>query len=457
MDYDFTMGSIPKKLIKFTIPILFALILQQLYGAVDLFMVGNFANSTDVSAVSTGFQFISIFINLISGLSMGTTILIGHKLGAKKSDSVGSVIGAGLFVFAIIAIIMTFAIGLNGDFFSSIIKAPQEAFSKTSSYISILAFGSVFLVGYNIIGSIFRGLGDSTTPLMAVSIATVTNIILDYIFIARLGQGAKGAAIATVIAQAISVLFSLVVIYKRDNQYNFSLKYIRYHSLYTKKTLTLGTPVAINAFLVSISFTFVLRVVNQLGVSVSAGVGVTERLIGFLMLIPMAFGQSMASYTSQNVGANQHERARKGLLIAMLISLIVAIITIFISLSYGDKMLGIFSNDPQIITPAFEYLKSYCFDIFFTVFLFNSIGYFNGYGKTTFTMISGVLGAFLFRIPLSYAFSLITPTSIFLIGLATPIGTLFQLVISFIYYRSLRKKIRTEPFNSPSSNAEGSI
>lgn len=441
MDYDFTEGDIRKKLIKFTFPIIGAMLLQQLYGAVDLFIVGNFADSADVSAVSTGFQFISMFIGLISGLSMGTTILISQKLGAKKNEDIGDVIGAGLFIFIIISLIITFAVGLNGTYFADLINAPKEAFIKTSQYISILAFGSLFLVMYNLIGSIFRGLGDSKTPLIAVLIATVINIVLDYIFVARYFMGAEGAAIATVIAQAVSVVFSGFIIAVRDKQFNFSIKSIRYNKKYSGKTLILGSPIAINAFLVTISFTFILAVVNTLGVTASAGVGVTERVIGFLMLIPMAFGQAMASFTAQNVGAGKHDRAKKGLFVAIRVSLIIAVFSIALALTMGRQMLGAFSNDVHVVDAAYLYMQSYCFDIFFTSFLFNSIGYFNGYGKTRFNMIHGVLGAFMFRIPLSYLFSLVTPTSIFLIGLATPCGTLFQLILCFFYYRKLQKEI----------------
>lgn len=441
MDYNFTEGSISKKLIRFTLPILATLILQILYGAVDLLIVGNFASPGDVSAVSTGAQFMSAFINLIAGLATGTTILIAHKIGAKENKDIGKIIGAGIYIFMIIGILLTLIIGLNGDFFASLINAPPEAFHKTSSYISTLGYGSCFLVAYNILGSIFRGLGDSKTPLYTVILATIINIVLDLIFVRNFHMGAFGAAFATVIAQFASVVFSLIIIVRMKRNFTFSLHDICYNKKYTKSTITIGLPVAVNAFLVSLSFTFILGIVNRFGVIVSAGVGVTERLIGFLMLVPLAFGQTMATFVAQNVGARKHERAKKGMITAIYISLVAAFTMIVISLLYGKEMLGVFSKNEEILVPAFEYLKSYCFDIFFTVFLFTSIGYFNGYGKTKFTMISGLMGALLVRIPLSYFFSTVSPVSIFLIGLGTPIGTFFQLTLSFFYYKHLQKSI----------------
>jgi len=448
MNLNFVEGNIVHKLMKFTFPILVALFLQQLYGAVDLLIVGNFATSSDVSAVSIGFQFISTFINLIAGLSVGTTIIIGQKLGSNKHDDIGSVIGTGVLIFFIIALAITFFVGTKSDFYASILNTPTASFAKTSQYIQVLAYGSIFLVGYNVLGSIYRGLGDSLTPLIAVIIATIVNVVLDYIFVHIYGMGSYGAAIATVIAQGIAVFFSLIIIGKRNNTFTFSFHDIAYHKVYTPLTLKLGAPLSINAFFVSLSFTFILAIANKFGVYVSAGVGVTERLIAFLMLIPMAFGQSIASFVSQNVGAKKYSRASKGLFLSMFISLGFAVISVAISLTKGEQLLGLFTSDFKVIAPAFEYLKAYCFDIVFTSFLFPSIGYFNGYGKTKFTLISGTIGALLFRIPFSYLFSTIVPTSIFLIGLGTPLGTVFQLVVSVFYYKHLKKQIEKGTFQN---------
>jgi Na+-driven multidrug efflux pump len=229
---------------------------------------------------------------------------------------------------------------------------------------------------------------------------------------------------------------------RREQIFTLKFKDISYSKKYTKETLNLGSPVAINAFLVSLSFTFVLAIVNKLGVYSSAGVGVTERLISFLMLIPMAFSQSIASFVAQNVGAKEHKRASDGMKITIMISLVFAFFAIFIALFEGPSLLSLFTKDPKVVPPAFEYLKAYCFDIFFTAFLFPSIGYFNGYGKTKFTLISGSIGALLFRIPLCYLLSLVTPSSIFLIGLGTPAGTVFQLLLTFFYYKHLQKQIK---------------
>lgn len=441
MDYDFTTGSIFKKLIMFMIPIFIALFLQQLYGAVDGIIVGNFSGTAEQNAVLTGSQFLTAFIGLVSGLSMGTTILLAQFIGKDKKSELADIIGSGISIFLIVTVFLTIILVVFARQFALLLHSPPDSLESTVSYIRILGFGTIFLVLYNVLGGIFRGLGDSVTPLIAVSIATAVNGSLDYLFVKNFGLGASGAAYATVIAQASSVLIFFIIIRKRNSEIKFTLKNIRLHKEYSKKTLTLGLPVALNGFLVSFSFVFIQGIANSFGDIVGTGVGVTEKLIGFLLMIPMAFGQGIASVVAQNAGAGKHKRALDSAKLSTLISLFISILIIIYVFLDGKSIIRVFNKDPLVIDAAYEYLKAYSFDIFFTVFLFNSIGYFNGYGKTTFTMFSGILGAFLFRVPMSFLFSKITPLSVFLLGLGTPSGTLFQLIISLFYFLHMKKEL----------------
>ena len=441
MEFDFTEGKIIKKLLLFMIPIFIALFLQQLYGAVDGVIVGKFSGNANQNAVNTGSQVMGAFINLVGGLSIGTSILLSQAIGEKQREKSGKIIGAGIFIFTFVVIVLTFTLTVFSRNFALLLKSPSESLEATVSYIRILGFGSIFLVSYNVLGGIFRGLGDSTTPLITVFIATIINIILDLVFVKNLGFGAIGAAYATVIAQASSVFLSILIIKMRKFNLNFKLKYIRNDENYTLKTLSLGAPVAINGFLVSFSFVFIQSLANSFGLVIGTGIGVTEKLIGFLLLIPMAFGSGIATYVAQNASALKHKRAMFGVKVSTLFSLIISILIIIYVLVDGKSLIRIFNSDPEVVDVAYLYLKAYSFDIFFTVFLFNSIGYFNGYGKTKFTMISGVLGAFLFRIPLSFLFSKVVPLNVFLIGLGTPAGTLFQIIISIIFFIKMKKDL----------------
>ena len=186
---DFTTGGILLPLLKFVIPVFFALFLQSLYGAVDLLVVGRFSGPADVSAVSTGSQIMMTLTNLISSLSMGTTVFLGQKIGEKKPEEGGQIVGSSIALFAVIGIVFTIVIPVFSRGLAGIMQAPEEAFDLTASYIRICGAGSVVIIAYNLIGSIFRGLGDSRTPLITVLISCVCNIAGDLLLVAVFHMG----------------------------------------------------------------------------------------------------------------------------------------------------------------------------------------------------------------------------------------------------------------------------
>lgn len=438
---NFTEGKIFLPMLKFATPIFFAMLLQMTYGAIDLLIVGIFASSADVSAVSTGSQLIMTLTMVIVSLSMGTTILIGQQIGGGKSHEAGKSIGSGICLYSLIALLMTAITVVFANQLAIIMNAPPEAFKDTVTYIYICGSGSIFFVAYNVIGSIFRGLGDSKTPLITVTIASILNVIGDLILVGYFNLDTAGAAIATVFAQAISVILSLLIIKKREFKFNFSKKNICFNKNYTMATLKLGSPIAIQSFLVNISFLVIIAIVNDLGLIASAGVGITERLCGFLLLVPMSFGQALAAFVAHNIGAKQYKRAKKSLLYSIYASLSISFVIAYASFFHGNFLLEMFSNDSAVIEAGWEYLKSYSFDVVLTSFMFCFIGYFNGNGKTTFVMIQGIIGAFLVRIPVSYIMAQQTPVSLFLIGLATPASTFLQNILCIIYFIILSKKL----------------
>lgn len=431
---DFTSGSILGPLMKFTLPIMAALILQALYGAVDLLVVGQFASAAAVSAVATGSQVLHTLTLLITGLAMGITIIIGQQIGQKKSEEVGYTIGTGICLFAIVSIIITVVMMFATPLFVTFLQAPAEAFDATVSYVMICSGGILFIAAYNILGSIFRGIGDAKTPFIAVLIACIGNIILDLIFVAVLHLGASGAALATVLAQAFSVVLSLILIKKRGMPFPFSRKHIRLNGNLAGRILKLGFPCALQDVLVSISFLAIMAIVNGLGVIASAGVGVAEKLCVFIMLVPSAYMQSISAYVAQNIGAGQPKRAKLGMLYGMATSFAFGIVLGYLSFFHGDLLARLFSNDALVISAAAEYLKGYAIDTLLTSFLFCFMGYFNGCGKTPFVMVEGIIGAFGVRIPVSYFFSKAAEVSLFHVSLATPSSSLVQIILCSIYF-----------------------
>jgi len=431
---NLTEGSIFKSLMKFAVPVLGAMFLQAFYGAVDLFVVGRFAETADVSGVATGSMFLHTVTCIVTGMTMGITVFVGQSIGEKNREKTNKGIGSGIFLFIIIAIIMTLAITLLADSFSSLMHAPKEAFDETSSYIMICGIGFVFVVSYNVLSGIFRGLGDSKTPLITVAVACIFNIIGDLILIAVFDMGAAGAAIATVGAQGLSVLVSILIIRKRTLPFDFALKYIKYDAYVVKTELKLGVPIALQDLLVGISFLVIQTVVNTMGVIASAGVGVAEKLCIFIMLLPSSYMQSMSAFVAQNIGAGEIRRANKALLYGIATSLTAGIVMACITILYGDIMASIFTSDEAVISAAFDYLKAYGIDCLFVAELFCFIGYFNGRGKTLFVMIQGIVGAFCVRVPVVFLMSKLPEASLFLVGLATPISTVVQITLCFIVF-----------------------
>ena len=429
---DFTEGRILSRLLRFALPVLAALFLQAMYGAVDLMVVGQFGAPTDVSAVSTGSQIMQTVTSLITGLAMGITILVGQKIGEKRPEQAGDVIGSGICLFGVLAAVLTVLMILGAGFLAGLMHAPDEAFSQTVDYIRICSAGAVFIIAYNVLGSIFRGIGDSRMPLFTVAAACVFNIGGDLLLVAGFHMGAAGAALATVAAQAASVLLSLAVIRRRTLPFTIGKKNLRFERRLVGRILALGTPIALQDLLVSISFLVILAIVNSMGVIASAGVGVAEKLCAFIMLVASAYMQSMSAFVAQNMGAGKPERAKRALLYGIGTSLMAGVTLFYFSFFHGDAMAGIFARDPQVA--AADYLKAYAIDCILTSFLFCFVGYFNGCGKTFFVMVQGIVGAFCVRIPVSWFMSRMAGVTLFKIGLATPCSSAVQILLCAAYF-----------------------
>ena len=432
---DFTKGPILRPLLAFSMPILLALFLQALYGAVDLLVVGKYALARDVSGVAVGSQIMQTVTGLVSSFAMGTTILLGQKIGAGRRDEGGRIIGTSVVIFFLVGAALTVLVPLLSAALARAMNAPEEAFAETRRYIAICGFGSVMIVAYNVLGSVMRGLGDSRTPLMTVAIASACNIAGDLLLVAGLHMGAAGAAIATVVSQTLSVL----ILGRRTLPFSFTRRDIRIDRGILRRIVRFGTPIALQDLLVGLSFLVILAIVNTLGLTASAGVGVAEKVCAFIMLIPLAFMQAMSAYVAQNHGAGENARAERGLRIAVLVSTAFGAGMFWAAFFHGDLLCGIFARDADVIAAGFDYLRAYGIDCLLTCFLFCFIGFFNGLGETGFVMVQGLAAAFLVRIPVAWWMSRATGR-LFFIGLGVPCATLVQILACFLFYAHIRKK-----------------
>lgn len=442
----FTEGKILGPLIKFALPVLLALFLQTMYGAVDLLIIGQFCESSDVSAVATGSTLMFTLTSLFIGLSMGTTILLGQNIGKGKTDGAGDVIGSTIVSFAVLGVIVGAITLFLAPGMATVLQAPEEAFDATVTYVRICAGGLLFIIAFNVLGSVFRGIGNSVMPLISVTISTVINIIGDLVLIAVFNMGVAGAAIATVFAQIMSVILSVLIIRKQNLPFKITKNSMKPNENLIRQIFRLGLPIAFQDMLVSTSFLFIMGIVNTLGLVASASVGVSQRLSHFIMLLPSAYMQSMSAFVAQNVGAGKHDRARKALYCGIGTSLFVSVFMAYLSFFHGDVMAAIFTRDPLVMAGAWNYLKAFSIDTLLVSFLFCFIGYFNGYGKTTFVMIQGLIGAFGTRIPVSFIMSRLFGDNLFMVGLATPASSVVQIILCMIVYVRLQNKLKkTQP------------
>ena len=442
---SFTEGAILPKLLKFMLPVLFAMFLQAMYGAVDLLVVGQFGTDSDVSAVSTGSQILQTLTNLIVSFSMGITVAVAQRIGQNRPEEAARTVGTGLVIFAITGVVFTVISVLGAGGLAKIMQAPTEAYDLTKSYIRLCGGGFIVITAYNLLGSIFRGLGDSKTPLLAVGIACAFNIVGDLVFVSKFHMGATGAALATVLAQLVSVTISFFIIRRTKLPFEFHKSNLKLEGNYAINIIRIGSPIALQDFLVSVSFLVLMAIVNKLGVTASAGIGVAQKVCAFIMLVPLAFMQSMAAFVAQNYGAGHTDRAVKALKSGIAVSLIFGIVMFFVAFFHGDILSGIFSNKPDTIAAAWDYLKAYAIDCLFTCFLFCFVGFYNGIEKTKFVMAQGICGAFLVRIPVAFFMQKTGGGSLFKIGLATPCSTVLQIIMCFIAYIIFTKN-RTSVF-----------
>ena len=438
---DFTQGSILAKLALFMLPVLGALVLQAAYGAVDLLVVGRFGSTSGLSAVSTGSQVLNLVTFVVTQLAMGVTVLIARYLGEKRPQYIGQVIGGAAVVFALLAAALFVVLVFFARPISRLMQAPAEALELTANYVRICGGGIFFIVAYNMLAALFRGLGDSKSPLIFVLIACIVNIFGDLLLVAVLHMDAAGAAIATVAAQAVSVVCAIVMLVKKNMPFqihraDFSL------NLQCRKFLGIGLPLALQEFLTQLSFLVLCAFVNRLGLLASSGYGVACKIVSFAMLIPSALMQSMASFVSQNIGAGNQKRAKHSMYAGIGIGLAFGCAAFALVWFKGDALSGIFSTDAAVIANGFAYLKGFAPETILTAILFSMVGYFNGNNKTVWVMVQGMVQTLLIRLPMAYIMSIQPNANLTMIGLSAPASTAVGVVLNvcFFFWLARREK-----------------
>lgn len=438
MEKDLTTGSIGKIILRFSLPYLLSFFLQTLYGMADLFIIGQFNKVDSTTAVSIGSQVMHMLTVMIVGLAMGATVMIGRAVGAKDTKTASRVIGNTVTLFMLVALLATGLLLLFVKPIVAVMSTPTAAFSGTVSYLTICFMGVPFITAYNVISSVFRGMGDSKSPMYFVAVACVLNIGLDYLFIGALGLGAAGAALGTTLAQTVSVAISLFYIRKKQLLPKISGADFKPEKTIFGKILKIGIPVCIQDGFIQISFIVITVFANRRGLSDAAAVGIVEKLIGILFLVPSTMLSTVSALAAHNIGAGKHRRAVRTLQYAVFITIGFGLITsVFMQFAAGAAV-SLFTDDKTVIVLGDQYMRSYVWDCIFAGIHFCFSGYFCAYGRSNISFLHNLVSILCARIPIAYAASVHFTESLFPMGLAAPIGSVLSVLICVGAFFGLR-------------------
>lgn len=438
MEKNLTTGSVLHNVLYFSLPYLLSYFLQTLYGMADLFIIGQFEGAASTTAVSVGSQVMHMITVMIVGLAMGSTVGIGRAIGAGEHKRVTAIIGNTVSLFMLVSVALMGVLLLLVRPIVAIMSTPEEAVAGTAAYLTICFIGIPCITAYNIISSIFRGLGDSKSPMYFIAVACAANIALDYLFIGAMGLGPAGAALGTTLSQAISVVVSLAVILKRQTGINLRKEDLKLRRPVLRQILKIGLPVALQDGFIQIAFIVITIIANRRGLSDAAAVGIVEKVISFLFLVPSSMLSTVSALGAQNIGAGKHERAaltlRYAIFIAAGFGLCISIVMQWIA----EPVVGLFTTDAVVILAGGQYIRRYIWDCLFAGIHFSFSGYFCAYGRSEISFLHNIAAILLIRIPGVYLMSNGFPDSLFPMGLATVGGSLLSIsicVAAFVYLK----------------------
>ena len=434
---NLTKDKLGSVMFRFTVPFFLSTLLQTLYGTVDTFTVGKFATTASVSAVATGSQVLSLMTFLAYGLSTGATVLLGQAIGAGDQQKSARIVGNSIIDFSLISVLFMVLMLVLYPLMLRLLNIPPEAEQEARAYCMICSFGIPLIIGYNTVGAILRAIGDSKRPLLFVAVACVFNIVGDFVLTGVFKMGAAGVAIATIAAQGISFVFSLVYIMKKGMGFEFHLSDIRVDKETTARIFQVGIPMGLQSILVNLSFMFITAIINAMGLSASAAMGIGDKIIGFAFLIQTSVSSALSVVVAQNIGAGNYDRASSAVKMSIAVCVVIELLFCLFCEVRPEVLPSLFTGDQAVISMAGRYMMAYSIDGVLTSVSFCLSGYLNGCGRTTSNMVQNLIATFLGRVPATFLFSRLPNTNLFIIGLAAPVSTLMSIVmLMFILRRS---------------------
>ena len=439
MERNLTTGSVFKNIVIFSLPYFLSYFLQTLYGLADLFIIGQYEGVASTTAVSVGSQVMHMLTVMIVGLAMGTTVSIGRAVGAGDKKRISACVGNTVTLFMLVSVVLTAALVLLVDPIVSVMSTPAEAVDGTARYLTVCFIGIPFITAYNIISSIFRGMGDSKSPMYFIAVACAANIALDYLFMGAMLLGPVGAALGTTLAQAISVLVAFIAI-RRRRSVAVSRGDLRPRRDVMGQILGIGVPVALQDGLIQIAFILITVIANLRGLTDSAAVGIVEKLISFLFLVPSSMLSAVSAIGAQNIGAGDYGRAKQTMWYAIGIAVGFGVIVSALFQFIAEPVVGLFTPDEGVIAAGGQYMHGYIFDCLFAGIHFCFSGYFCACGKSMISFIHNISGVALVRVPGAYLMSKMYPATLLPMGLATAAGSILQVLICIVAYRIICRR-----------------
>ena len=442
MEKNLTTGSVFKNILIFSLPYLLSYFLQTLYVMADLFIIGQFEGVASTTAVSIGSQVMHMLTVMIVGLAMGSTVSIGQAVGAGDREKAASGIGNTVTLFMCLSVVLTVALLIFVRPVVTIMSTPEAAVSGTIEYLTICFIGIPFITAYNIISSIFRGLGDSKSPMCFIAVACVANIALDYLFMGALHLGPSGAALGTTLSQAVSVIIALVVIRRHSGALAVKKSDFQPARPVMAKLLRIGVPIAMQDGLIQIAFIIITVIANRRGLNDAAAVGIVEKIISFLFLVPSSMLSTVSALGAQNIGAGKPERARLTMRYAAFIAICFGACMVILMQFAAEPVVSLFTDSAQsdgaeVIRLGGQYMRGYVWDCIFAGVHFSFSGYFCACGRSGLSFLHNISAILLVRVPGVYLTSLFFPDSLFPMGLATSMGSLLSVIICVIAYTAI--------------------
>lgn len=439
MEKNLTNGSVLQNILYFSLPYLLSYFLQTLYGMADLFIIGQFEGVASTTAVSIGSQVMHMITVMIVGLAMGATVTIGRAIGGNDKRAAGHFIGNTVTLFMGGSVVLMAVLLLLVGPIVRVMSTPEEAVAGATSYLVICFIGIPCITAYNIIASIFRGMGDSRSPMCFIAVACAANIGLDYLFMGYFHMGPAGAALGTTLSQAISVIVSLVAILRRGTGIRMSKADLRPCRDTLGEILRIGVPVAIQDGLIQISFILITIIANQRGLTDAAAVGIVEKVMSFMFLVPSSLLSTVSALGAQNIGAGKHDRVDMVLRYAIGMGVAICSVMVIVVELLAPSIVGLFSTDGGVVTAGAQYLRGYILDALFGSVQFSFSGYFCAYGRSGFSFLHNILAVVFVRVPGAWLTSLLFPQTLLPMGLAPACGSLFSILVCLVLYGWLRR------------------